>query len=80
MVRALFLIQDTYVLVNTAVDPAPSVRGRVLRIRHVRAGIEAPSGVLFGSYFLPIAEERPDGVGPARVPGVVLLWKSVPTF
>lgn len=62
-------------LVNTPVDPAPPVRRRVSRIRHIRASVEAPCRARLAAYLVPAAEEGPDGLGPACVAGVVLLFR-----
>ncbi len=68
--------------VDTTTDPPPSVRSRVLRVGHVRAGIEAPRGAGFASDFPPGAEKGPDVVGTVRISRVVLLWRvqyAIPT-
>jgi hypothetical protein len=66
---------NTYVLVNASINPAPPVDRRVSRIRHIRAGVEAPCRACLTSYLAPAAEERPDGLGAACVAGVVLLFR-----
>lgn len=51
--------------VDATTNPAPSIRGRVSCIRHVRAGVETPSRVLFVADLVATAEYRPDGIGAA---------------
>lgn len=63
----------TYVFVDAAIDPEPPVRGGVLRVGHVRGGVEAPGGAVLVSYLVPAAEKGPDVLRPGRVPRVVLL-------
>jgi hypothetical protein len=58
--------QGTYMFVDATVNPAPSVRSRISRVRHIRASIEAPSRVLLGAYLIATAEQRPDDVRAAR--------------
>lgn len=60
-------------LVYATINPAPSVCGRILRVRHVGASIEAPGGVCLRAYWPTIAEEGPNVLGAIRVSWMVLL-------
>lgn len=65
---------ETYMLVDTPVQPSPAVRSRVLGIRHVGAGVKAPRRVLLRPELVAGAKDWPDGVGTVGVSGVVLLY------
>lgn len=59
--------------VDAAVEPAPSVRRRVLRVRHVGGSIEAPFGAGLAPELASAAKDTPDGLRSRRVPRMVLL-------
>ena len=63
-------------LVNATVHPPPPIRDRVLRVRHVGGGDEAPGRGGLGADLPPAAEEGPDGLGAGSVSWVVLLFPS----
>ena len=63
----------TYVLVDAAAHPSPSVYRGVPCVGHVGAGIEAPRAVGRGSGRVAAAEKGPDDSRAASVAGVVLL-------
>lgn len=66
--------KTTYMLVDTPVQPSPAVRGRVLGVGHVGAGVKAPRRVLLRPELVAGAKDWPDGVGTVGVSGVVLLY------
>lgn len=59
--------------VYTAVNPVPPVNCRVLRIRHIRAGVETPGRIGQGANRSTVAEQRPDSLRPVGVAWMVLL-------
>lgn len=61
-------------LMHAPVHPPPPIYSRVLRIRHVGARIKAPAGALLAANLPAITKQRPDGLRPAVVAGVVLLF------
>lgn len=67
---------DSFTLVPMFVDattnPAPSIRGRVSCIRHVRAGVKTPSRILLITELAATAKNGPDGIGAAPVSWMVL--------
>jgi hypothetical protein len=63
--------------VNTAIEPAPPIRGRILCVRHIGASIEAPSSAFLSTYFSPVAEEGPYGIWTISISGMVLLLQNI---
>lgn len=66
-------IDGTHMFMNTSIEPLPSVRSRVLRVRHIRTRIKAPSGARLAPDLVSITEKRPNGSWSVRVAWVMLL-------